>query len=102
MKPVTIFDEPMRIRDIPAVVVYCFYFACIFGWEAAIGLFSKGESMLNGKKTWLGLVIAFLPSLVTDVVAVIAAPGDTLEKAVGIAGKVLVVVGAAHKLVKGS
>lgn len=55
---------------------------------------------MNGNKTYIGLIVTFLPGLINDIGAVLAGPEDKFMKWVAIAGKVLVVVGAAHKVVK--
>lgn len=55
---------------------------------------------LNGNKTWVGLIVLFLPGLVSDVSQVLSTPDDTFTKLVAIAGKLLIVIGAAHKVIK--
>ncbi len=55
---------------------------------------------LDGKKTWLGLILAAAPQLV-DLVATVLQNGEVdPSKFVAIAGTVLVIVGAGHKLYK--
>lgn len=57
--------------------------------------------MLNGQKTWIGLVVTFLPSFIADVMGIVNNGDDSFLKIVAILGKALVIVGAVHKLVKG-
>ena len=56
---------------------------------------------LDGKKTWLGLLAAFLPQAVDLVAKVIVAGGGSADQFVRIGGSAMVIVGAAHKLLKG-
>jgi hypothetical protein len=56
--------------------------------------------MLDGRKTWLGLITYFLPQFVDLIARVIEAGGGSPTTFMRIAGLVGVIVGALHKLVK--
>jgi len=56
---------------------------------------------LDGKKTWLGLIVTFSPEFIRLIAEVITAGGGSPDMFVRIGGTFVVVVGALHKLVKG-
>jgi hypothetical protein len=56
--------------------------------------------ILNGRKTWLGLVVTFLPQFVDLISQVIHAGGGSPTMFLKIAGILGVILGALHKLAK--
>jgi len=57
-------------------------------------------AMLDGRKTWLGLIATFLPQFVELIAKVIEAGGASPSTFVRIAGVLTVILGALHKLAK--
>lgn len=43
MKPVPIFDAPIRLRDWPAVAVYFIFYSILFGIDDGLKMFRKKE-----------------------------------------------------------
>lgn len=56
---------------------------------------------INGNKLNIGLIITFLPSLVSNIFGIWSKGGDTASKIIETAGQAVVVAGAIHKIAKG-
>lgn len=73
--------------------------------DARKGRYGEGvQSMLkflDGKKTWIGIVLAHMPLIVDEVAKGLAEGGLSPSHFVKIAGYALMVLGVAHKLMKG-
>jgi hypothetical protein len=73
--------------------------------DAAKGRYGEaGKDMwkfLDGKKTWIGIIVAHAPIVVHEIALAMADGGVDTAGFVKIAGYVLMAVGLIHKLVKG-
>lgn len=55
---------------------------------------------MTGYKTWLGVLVAFGPKLVSDVTEALSAGGVSVGKFVEIAGYTLMIIGVVHKILR--
>jgi hypothetical protein len=56
---------------------------------------------MNGRKTWIGLIITFAPMLLKTAGEMIASGSVDPYKIAQVVGEALAIIGAGHKLVKG-